>query len=73
MVLNEGLGMQQDGTIAWEPVVQPSTFKTWYAIVAVFLFVCVIYGVLWWARRRAENNPGSLQLRGDRPTRSDES
>jgi heme A synthase len=66
-VLNEGAGMQQDGTIAWEPVVQPSTLKTWHVMVAVFLFVCVIYGVVWWARRRPENNPGSLSLRGDHP------
>ena len=41
--------MQQDGTIAFDPVVQTSTLKTWHIIVAVFLFACVIYGVVWWA------------------------
>jgi hypothetical protein len=39
-------------------------------MVAVFLFACVIYGVVWWARRRSENNPGSLHLRGDDPDSS---
>jgi hypothetical protein len=59
--------MQQDGTIAFEPVVQTSTLKTWHIIVAVFLFACVIFGVVWLARRRAEKNPGSLYLRRDHP------
>jgi hypothetical protein len=59
--------MQQDGTIAFEPVVQTSALKTWHILVAVFLFACVIYGVVWWARRRPENNPGSLYLREDHP------
>jgi hypothetical protein len=59
--------MQQNVTITFDPVVQTSTFKTWHIIVAVFLFACVIYGVVWWARRRPENNPGSLYLHGDHP------
>jgi hypothetical protein len=54
IVLNEGLGMQQDGTITFERVVQTSTLKTWHIIVAVLLFACVIYGVLWWSRRRSD-------------------
>jgi hypothetical protein len=65
--LNEGPGMQQGGTITFEPVVQTSTLKTWQILVAVFLFACVIYGVVWWARRRSENNAGSLHFRGDHP------
>ena len=66
-MLNDGPAMQQDGTITFEPVVQTSTLKTWHIIVAVFLFACMFYGVVWWARRRSESNPVSLYLRGDDP------
>jgi hypothetical protein len=59
--------MQQNGTVTFEPVVQTSTLKTWHIVVAVFLFACLIYGVVWWGRRRSENNPGSLRLHGDPP------
>jgi hypothetical protein len=61
-----GLGgrMQQDRTIAFEPVVQTSALKTWHIIVAVFLFACVIYGIVWWARRHPE-------IRGDHPDSSE--
>jgi len=67
IMLNDGPDVQQDGTITFAPVVQTSALKTWHIIIAVFLFACVIYGVVWWARRRSENNPGSLHLRGDDP------
>ena len=67
IVLNEGPGMQQGPTITFEPVRQTSTLKTWHIIVAVFLFTCVIYGVVWWTRRRTENKSVSLHFRGDQP------
>ena len=64
-VLNESPGMQQDSTVTWEPVGHTATIKTWQIIVAVFLFACLIYGVVWWTRRRSENSPGSLGVRED--------
>jgi heme A synthase len=62
--------MQQDGTITFEPVVQTSILKMWHIVVAVFLFACVIYGVVWLARRHSENN-GSLRLGRDQRTSGD--
>jgi predicted membrane protein len=44
-------------TIAFEPVVQTSILKTLHVIVAVFLLACVIYDVVWLARRRSERHP----------------
>jgi hypothetical protein len=67
IVLNEGSGMQQDGIISWEPVAQIYTLKPWQIVIAVFLFACVIYAVVWWTRRRPENNPGFLCFREDHP------
>ena len=46
---------------------QISTLKPWQILVAVFLFACVIYAVIWWARRRPDNDPGFLCLREDHP------
>jgi hypothetical protein len=59
--------MQQDGRISFEPVAQTSSLRAWHVMVAVFLFACVIYGVVWWARKRSESNPGSLRVRGNHP------
>jgi len=57
--------MQRGATITFEPVMRTSTLKTWHIILAVFLFACVIYAVVWWARKRSENNSGFLLSRGD--------
>jgi hypothetical protein len=35
--------MQQDATISWEP----GPIRPWQIVVAVILFVCLIYGVVW--------------------------
>jgi hypothetical protein len=67
IMLSDGPDMQQDGTITFAPVVQTATLRTWHIIVAALLFACVIYGVVWWARRRSKNDPGSLNLCGDDP------
>ncbi len=61
IVLNEGSGMQQDGTISWEPVVEISTLKPWQIVVAVVPCTAVRHrrAVVWWARRRAlRTTPG---------------
>jgi hypothetical protein len=52
--------MQDSASVTWEPVVQTSTLKTWHLVVAVFLFACVVYAVVWWARKRSESAAGSL-------------
>jgi membrane protein DedA with SNARE-associated domain len=65
--------MQQGATVTWEPVVQTSQLKTWHIIVAALLFALVIYGTVWWTRRRSERNPGSLRLHEDDPDTSEQS
>jgi hypothetical protein len=54
--------MQQEATVSWEPVVHTSPLKTWHIVVAMLLFAVVIYGTVWWTRRRSEKSPGSLRL-----------
>ena len=54
--------MQQDAVVTFEPIAPTFTLKTWHMIVAVFLFACVMYFVVWRARRRSDNE-GSLRLR----------
>jgi hypothetical protein len=58
--------MQQEGTITFEPVVHTSPLETWHIVVAVLLFAAVICGLVWRSRRQAGENPGTLNLRGDR-------
>ena len=60
--------MQESASVTWEPVVQTSTFKTWHLVLAVLLFACVVYAVVWWARKRSESVTGSLRV--DRPDSS---
>ena len=53
--------MQQDATISWDPV-RAAPIRPWEIVVALILFVCLIYGVVWWARRSSEKSRGSLGL-----------
>jgi len=54
--------MQQEATVSWEPIVRTAPLRAWHIVVAVILFVCLTYGVVWWGRRRSEKNEGSLGL-----------
>ena len=60
--------MQQEATVSWEPIVRTAPIRPWEIVVALILFVCLIYGVVWSARRRSEKGRGSLDLlqRGSR-------
>jgi hypothetical protein len=60
--------MQQGATVSWDPVRRTAPIQAWHIVVAVILFACLIYGVVWSARRRSEKGRGSLDLlqRGSR-------
>ena len=56
--------MQESASVSWDPI-QPKPLETWEIVLAAFLFACLIYLAVWWARKRSASNTSSLRL--DRP------
>ena len=52
--------MQENGWTFYR--VMPAPLQTWQIAIASLLFVCFIFGIALWLRRKTENNPGSLLL-----------
>ncbi len=55
--------MQVPDGINFDPVVDRPELHAWQLILAVVLFAGLIFGAVWWSRRHANRNAGSLKLR----------